>query len=296
MNLRKNGFLLSITILSLSLITGCATLLMLPDELTEEHYTSISQIDSKQISTKMKVFPGGKAQAPKDGIAKSVRLLPIVYKYDTYNTLKENEEAYYVSIFNNSTGSWIKPFTENIQETLGAQLKKRGYDFVLLTNDDLKTLGAKDINSLIDGADRSKGNLTKGVALNAENRSTNLALVDRSKFGVLVTEEEQAVIYVELDVDWEPSSANRLNKDIVLNTALIIGYKLVACGSNGCSTIEIPFKDGVRVGLFMPNRNTINEDGLDKNYALIKKLHKAQLDKIIEESFAKLDQMSFFAK
>lgn len=292
----SNLILLFLGIIFSCFITGCATLLMLPDEQTEDHYTKISQIDNKQIVSKMKAFPGGKAAIPKSGAKKSIRMLPIVYKYDVYNTLKDNEEAYYVSIFDNSSGSWIRPFTENLQEAIGALLEKRGYDYSLISNQTLKNLGAKEIQTLIDPADRSKGNITKAVALNAEDSGTNLAIVDRAKFNQFQDDENQGLMYVELDVDWEPSSANRLNGDIVLNTALLIGYKLVACGSNSCSSIEIPYKNGLNTALFMPNRNTIDQDGRDKNYNLIKKLHGEQLNKILEESFKQLDKMNYFVK
>lgn len=296
MDVRKIGVPVLIGFSAMAL-TACATLLMLPDEQTEEYYTTQSQAVLSQVDSKLKVSPGGKASPPKEGEKKSIRVLPIVYDYTVHNTLKKGEEAYYVSVFYNGSGSWIRPFTQIAQMSVAKQLEARGYDYSLLSNNALTQLGAKNADSYLSpGSDRRRGDPVRSVAFNAENNGTNLALVNQNDFRKFIGDDEQGVLFMKFDADWEPSTANTLNKDIVLNSTVTLGYKMVFCGVDACSTIEIPFKDGLKTSLPMPNRNTINDQGLDKNYDLIKKLHGAQIDKIVEASFQKLDAMGAFVK
>ncbi|AGH94475.1 hypothetical protein [Pseudobdellovibrio exovorus] len=276
-------------------LTGCSALLMLPDELSEDHYKSISKIDQKQVASKMQYFPGGKLSPPAAGQKKMLRFMPFVYTYDATNTLKKDEEAYYVSIFNNSSGSWYQQLLMRAHESVAAQLEKRGYDYAVFSNNTLKNQGAQEVTRSLP-MDRKDGLPNRGIAINAESNESNLAIMETSKYSNLKAEGEQGVVYMQIDADWEPESANRLNGDIVLNTTVKIGFKLSICGDTGCSTAVIPFKNGVTAALFMPNRNTIDDDGLDKNYALIRDLHEAQLDVIIAEAFKRFDQAGVFVK
>lgn len=285
---------LSVSTLAIFIFTGCATLLGLPDEQNEGHYTQISKISSEQVQAKIKSVGEAKAASPKEGSPKKIIVLPIVYRYTTYNTLKKGEEAYYTSRFTN--GSWIRPFTLIAQESIDKMLTERGYDYTLLSNNLLQKMGAKDIQSMISPNERRRQDPVRAVALNAENEDTNLAIIEQSAFSKYVSDEEQAVMYVEFDVDWEPNTANTLNKDIVLNTSLSIGYKMVFCGATGCSTSEIPFRTPLVASLFMPNKNTINKDGAQRNYELIKQLHAQQLDQLLKESFIYLDKTGAFLK
>lgn len=276
-------------------LTGCAALLMLPDELSEDHYKSISKVEQKQVVSKMQYFPGGKLSAPAAGQKKMLRFMPFVYTYDAENTLKKDEEAYYVSIFNNTKGSWYYQMLTRAHESVAAQLEKRGYDYAVFSNKDLKSLGAQEVTRSLPMG-RPDGIPSRGIAINAESDETHLAIMETNKFSNLKSESEQGVVYMQIDADWEPTSANRLNGDIVLNTTIKMGFKLSICGDTGCSTALIPFKNGVVAQLFMPNRNTIDEDGLGKNYNLVKDLHEAQLDLMIAEAFKRFDQSGVFVK
>jgi len=100
---------------------------------------------------------------------------------------------------------------------------------------------------------------------------------------------------MKIRADWEPTTANRLNGDIVLNTTLKLGYEITLCGSDsGCTTVSVPFDKGIGSNLFMPNRNTIEESGRDKNYTFLHTLHGEQLSKIVKLAFEKMDAAGTF--
>jgi hypothetical protein len=105
----------------------------------------------------------------------------------------------------------------------------------------------------------------------------------------------QGVAFMKIKADWEPTSANRLNSDIVLNTTLKLGYEITLCGSNsGCTTVTVPFDKGISSNVFMPNRNSIDDSGRDKNYTLLHELHGQQLSQIVKLAFEKMDAAGTF--
>ncbi len=86
-----------------------------------------------------------------------------------------------------------------------------------------------------------------------------------------------------------------MNGDIVLNTTLKFGYEIVVCGPvAGCSTVAVPYSKGIVSNVFMPNRNTIDDEGMEKNWALIKNIHGGQLKHVISEAFKTFDQQGMF--
>lgn len=277
------------------LSSACATLLMLPDELTEEHYRAQAGDIKPQVDAKMEAFPGATFPGSKASYTKTVSLLPFVYLYDTTNTLKDNEEAYYTSKFNNGSGSWIRPFAQEATKLVREQLKARGYEAVNYGNAVFESKKVEQIEPQI--AKLTNGSHFKGVAYNADNSETNYAVTNFYDFRKFIDKNEQAIIYMMIRADWEPSSANRLNDDIVLNTSIKLGYEFVVCAADsGCTTIKTPYEKGISTNLFMPNRNTIDRDGLNKNYEIIKSIHGEQLKIIVEAIFKKLDAMGTFPK
>lgn len=276
-----------ITLLGL-LFSGCATLLMLPDELSEEHYRNQAGNINSQVKEKINIVnPYAKLGA----VHGEVGILPILYIYDTTNTLKKNEEAYYTSVFNNSSGSWIRPFAVIANTAIQDELKDRGYKSFIYANSDLKQLGMQQASSLIPD------NLSayKAIAYNGDSRETNYAMSDVTQFRRAILNDMQGVAFMKIQADWEPSSANRLNGDIVLNTAIQMGAEIVLCGAkSGCITAQIPFAKGIQANLFMPNRNTIDQEGLDKNYDIIKSIHGDQIREIVKVAFQKFDTLGTF--
>lgn len=283
-------FVGNVLALSLLSVVGCATLLMLPDEVSEDHYRSQSGDQSAQIKSKMAMMnPGAKLTARE---SKEVGILPVVYIYDTTNTLKKNEEVYYTSIFNNSTGSWIRPFAVSASNAIRDELTTRGFKPFIYANSDLVSLGMEDINALLGDL---TGTTFKAVAYNGDSRETNYAMTDVTQFRRAIVGKVDGVAFMKIKADWEPSSANTLNGDIVLNTGLKLGYEIVLCGADsGCTTAATSYDKGLMSNLFMPNRNTINDTGLDKNYELLRDLHEAQLKQIVKIAFERFDQQGTF--
>lgn len=211
MNIQKNWFLSAVTILCVGFTAGCATLLMLPDELTEDHYKSQAGDITEQVKAKQNhITPGAKVIASG---SKAIGILPVVYVYDTTNTLKENEEAYYTSIFNNSSGSWIRPFAISASNAIRDELKARGFSPFIYANSDLTQLGMKDVNTLLSS--EIIGTPYRAVAYNGDSADTNYAMTDITKFRTAMVNNIQGVAYMKIRADWEPTSANRLNSDIV---------------------------------------------------------------------------------
>ena len=292
MKLKKN-LLKAVAYASLCLsAVGCASLLMLPDEVTEEQYRTRAGDITPQLKTKSNVTN----QFVKINAvpSKKVGILPIYYIYDTTNTLKNNEEAYYTSIFNNSSGSWIRPFAILANNAIRDELKARGFEPFLYANSDLKALGMKQAG---DSAVMGKlfGTSYKAIAYNGDSSETNYVETDETKFRNAIVNDVAAVAYMKIHADWEPTTANTLNGDVVLNTDLKFGYDIVLCGANsGCVSISTPFEKGITASVFMPNRNTINEEGRDKNYEILKSIHGDQLKKVVKNAFAKLEAYGAF--
>ncbi|KHD89345.1 MAG: hypothetical protein OM95_04255 [Bdellovibrio sp. ArHS] len=281
----------SVLIVFLGSMVGCATLLMLPDELSEQHYKAAAGDIKPQIRAKMTVN-NQFAKMPPSG-NKEVGILPVVYFYDTTNTLKKNEEAYYTSIFNNSSGSWIRPFAKEASVAISEELSARGFKSFIYSNSDLEKLGMQSANLLMPKEIFGTG--YRAIAYNGESEDTNLAMTDLTQFRSAIVGDMSGVVFMKIQADWEPTTANRLNGDIVLNTTIQLGYEMVFCGANsGCVTAQVPFNKGLTSNLFMPNRNTINENGLDKNYELIRSLHGDQLRAIIKATFEKMDSLGTF--
>lgn len=291
MNIQKKWLPLAIATLSLSFSTGCATLLMLPDELSEEHYKTQAGDLTQQVKSKQNLTnPGAKVIASG---SKEIGILPVVYSYDTTNTLKKDEEAYYVSIFNNSSGSWIRPFAILANNAIRDELKSRGFKPLIYANSDLTHFGMKDVNTVLSS--ELLGTQWRAVAYNGDSAETNYAMTDVTKFRTAIVNNIQGVAFMKIRADWEPTTANRLNGDIVLNTTLKMGYEITLCGANsGCTTVAVPFDKGIVSNLFMPNRNTIEESGLDKNYELLRSLHGEQLKQIVKLAFDKMDAAGTF--
>lgn len=284
---KLNKLRVSLAVFTAFILTSCATLLMLPDELPESHYRSMAGDIGPQIKSKATFSPGGKLPGEKEGLTKKVMVLPIVYIYDTNNTLKENEEAYYTSIFNNSSGSWLRPFALSANNTIRDILKSKGYEPTLFGNADLQRMGATPV---FNHMGKLANTQYKAVAYNAESQDTNLAVTNFYDFRKFIGDKNQGVVFMKIIADWEPSSANRLNSDIVLNTTVTFGYEFVLCGvDNGCSTVSVPFEKGITTNLFMPNRNSIDDAGRDKNYTLLSELHNAQLALVIKHAFEKIE-------
>lgn len=292
MKLKKN-ILKAVAYASLCLSTvGCASLLMLPDEVTEAEYRARAGDITPQLKTKNNI--NNQFVKIKPVPSKSVGILPIYYVYDTTNTLKKDEEVYYTSIFNNSSGSWMRPFAVAANNAIRDELKARGFEPFNYANSDLKALGMKQAG---DSAVMGKlfGTTYKAIAYNGDSAETNYVETDMTKFRNAIVNDVAAVAYMKIHADWEPTTANRLNGDIVLNTDLKFGYELVLCGANsGCVTFSTPFEKGITASMFMPNRNTIDEDGLYKNYDILKSIHGDQIKKIVKTSFEKLDAYGAF--
>lgn len=291
MNIRKNWLLSAITVLSLSLTVGCASLLMLPDELSEQHYRTQAGDITQQVKTKQnQTSPGTKVIASG---SKEIGILPVVYVYDTTNTLKKDEEAYYTSVFNNSSGSWMRPFAVAASNAIKDELKARGFSPFIYANSDLKHFGMKDVNTVLSS--EIIGTQFKAVAYNGDSAETNYAMTDVTKFRTAMVNNIQGVAFMKIRADWEPTSANRLNSDIVLNTTLKLGYEITLCGSNsGCTTVTVPFDKGIGSNVFMPIRNSIDDSGRDKNYTLLLELHGQQLGQIVKLAFEKMDAAGTF--
>jgi hypothetical protein len=286
MKLRRLSIAATIALLT----TSCAVLLNLPDELSEDHYRQSAGDISAQNKKNMQSSPGALLVKENEGLIKKMAMLPVVYVYDTTNTLKKNEEAYYTSKFN---GYWMRAFAVLANNYIYDEFKARGIDIILLRSQYLKEMGARDINQQIDHF--NKNQTFHAVAFNAESDETNLAETDFYKFRKYINTSEEAVAYMLIQADWEPSSANRLNGDIVLNTTLKFGYEIVVCGPvSGCSSVTVPYSKGIVSNVFMPNRNTIDKDGMDKNWALIKEIHGAQLKTVISEAFKVFDKQGMF--
>lgn len=273
------------------LLTACSALLMLPDELSEAHYRESAGDISTQVKTKMiATNPGVRVGA---GEGREVGILPVVYIYDTSNTLKKGEEAYYTSIFNNSSGSWIRPFAVDASNAIRDELTARGFKPFIYSNSDLQTLGMKSAMDLMPR--ELMGTQFRAIAYNGDSAETNYAMTDVTQFRNAIVNDIQAVAFMKIHADWEPSSANRLNGDIVLNTGLKFGYEIVICGANsGCGSVSTPFTQGIGTNVFMPNRNTIDDDGLDKNYEIIRSIHGDQLRKVVKMAFEKFASQGMF--
>lgn len=278
---------------SLVLLGGCASLLMLPDAVTEDHYRAQAGDLGPQIQSKMKAgIPGGRVSF--EGSSREVGILPVVYVYDTTNTLKPNEEIYYTSIFNNS-GTWIRPFAVSASNAIRDELKARGLSPFIYANSDLEKLGMKDVNEVLRG--ELVGTPWRAVAYNGDSYETNYAMTDITRFRSAIVGDTQAVMFMKIKADWEPSSANTMNGDIVLNTAVKLGYEIVLCGAkSGCTSLSTPFENGLTTNLFMPNRNTIDKSGRDKNYDFLRDVHAEQLGQIVKAAFAKMDAQGAFKK
>lgn len=289
----KKYFLLAITCALLPFLSGCATLLALPDEQTEDFYRNNSKITPAQITKNMTTSTGAKLPPPNKD--RKIRLLPVVYSYTTYNTLKPNEEAYYTSRYTNH--SWFHTFMSEAQDEVAIQIRKRGYDLVVYNDNTLANMaGGKDIERVYRVAESRRGTPLRTAALNADSEN-NYGLTDRySLRSYMNPAMDDGLILVIFDVDWDPQNANTLNGDIVLNSNVKIGFQMVLCDKEACSEVNIPFAKGVTTFLPMPNKNTIDDDGLRKNQQLIYKLHGDHLRQIIAEGFKKYDQQSIFSK
>lgn len=289
----KKYFLLAIMCALVPFMSGCATLLALPDEQTEDFYRNNSKITSAQITKNMTTSTGAKLPPPSKD--RKIRLLPVVYSYTTYNTLKPNEEAYYTSRYTNH--SWFRRFMLTAQDEIATQIRKRGYDLVIYNDQTLERMAnGKDIEQVYRVAEARRGTPVRVAALN-EDSDKNHGLVDRySLRNYMNPSMDDGLILVIFDADWDPQNANTLNDDIVLNSNVKIGFQMVLCDKEACSEVNIPFEKGVTTLLPMPNKNTIDDDGLTKNHALINELHGGHLRQIIAEGFKKYDQQNIFSK
>lgn len=275
------------------LLTSCASLLNLPDQQTEDFYRNNGKVTTAQITKNMTTSTGAKLPPPQKD--RKIRLLPVVYSYTTYNTLKPNEEAYYTSRYTNH--SWFHSFMSTAQDEIAVQIRKRGYDLVIYNDATLSNMaGGKDIEQVYRVGEARRGTPVRVAALN-EDSDNNYGLTDRYSLRNYMNKDmDDGLIVVMFDADWDPQNANTLNDDIVLNSNVKIGFKMVLCDKEACSEVNIPFANGVTTLLPMPNKNTIDDDGLAKNQKLIKELHGNQLRQIIAEGFKKYDQQNIFSK
>lgn len=279
-----------VPIVAATLLTSCASLLMLPDEQTEAFYEKNAGITKDQITKNMTASTGAKITVADKG---NVRIMPIIYAYTTYNSLKQNEEVYYTSRLTNH--AWFRDFMLTAHKAVLQELKTRGID-ASYYNSGLEGLsGGKDIERVYRTGESRRGTPLQIAAFN-ENPETNYGFVDKPRLRSHIGETDKGVVLVEFDVDWIPSSANTMNGDIVLNTALVMGFDLTICGADGCSNVNVPFSKGIRASLFMPNKNTIDDDGLSKNFALLKKLHGEHIKQIVAAAFERFDAQGVFVK
>lgn len=273
-----------------SLFVGCAALLMLPDEQTEEFYRKNGSITKEQITKNMTTSTGATIQVSQKT---DVRLLPVIYVYTTYNSLKKDEEAYYTSRYTNH--SWFRDFMMTAHNAVVSELKKRGLETTFYNESLAQMTNNTDIERIYRTGEARRGTPIRVAAFNV-NANTNYGLVDRNKLRSYMSESDKGVVLVQFDVDWDPSSANTMNKDIVLNTTLIMGFNMTICGADACSEVNVPFNKGIRASLFMPNKNTINDDGLSKNHRLVQELHGNHIKQIIQVAFERLDAQGTFVK
>ncbi|MBX3016611.1 MAG: hypothetical protein KF767_01880 [Bdellovibrionaceae bacterium] len=282
-----------LSLLAVAGLAGCATLLMLPDAVNEDHYRAQAGDLRPQIDAKMKVISSGGRVTATGG--KQIGILPVVYIYDATNTLKPNEEAYYVSIFNNGSGSWVRPFAVSASNAIRDELKARGFEPFIYANSDFEKLGMKQVNEVVDK--EIFGTQFRAVAYNGDSDETNYAMTDITRFRNAIVSDVEGVMFMKIKADWEPSSANTMNGDIVMNTGVKLGYEIVLCGrDSGCTSLQTPFENGLGTNLFMPNRNTIDREGRDKNYDFLRSLHGDQLALIVKSAFRKMDAQGAFKK
>lgn len=279
----------TLLVFAVGLLTGCATLLNLPDNQTEDFYRNNGKITKDQITRNMTSSAGAKVNS---SAKEEIRVLPIIYSYTTYNNLKKGEEVYYTSRYTNH--SWFRDFMMTAHNEIVTQLKNRGMEASYYKNvADLAN--GKDVEQVFRTGESRRGTPLRIAAFNVDP-NTNYGLVDRNNLRKYMDPSDQGVLLALFDVDWSPNTANTLNDDIVLNSNVNMGFNMLFCSSKGCSEISIPFTKGVQAFLPMPNKNTIDDDGLKKNQVLIKELHGEQLKQIIAAAFEKLDAQKAFSK